>query len=228
MYCSRCGKQISDDSKFCQFCGAKVGNSMPSFIKELNNIAPPPIPKSVVQPQQTQQNYVNNNGVQPYTYDQQGNFYNQQTYPQSYSQPLPMNWYKFVIWVQLFLSAAAMVLTGFLYITGLVYGNNSHVYDWYPGTRFADIFYGIVNLLIAPMAVFVRQQLVRFKKNSPMMLLGYYCIQLPVLITYKFLYTLILGRNCFDITVFTTIVATGIMCALSYVYFDKRKAYFNQ
>lgn len=26
MYCSNCGKEISDDAKFCQFCGAKIQN----------------------------------------------------------------------------------------------------------------------------------------------------------------------------------------------------------
>lgn len=32
MYCKHCGKQISDDSKFCQYCGGtqEVSNSLPS------------------------------------------------------------------------------------------------------------------------------------------------------------------------------------------------------
>ncbi len=29
MYCNQCGKQISDSSKFCQFCGAKIDSEFP-------------------------------------------------------------------------------------------------------------------------------------------------------------------------------------------------------
>lgn len=234
MYCSKCGKQIKDDSKFCQFCGAQISSVVPPFVQPNKNIIPPPIPKPMVQ-QNTQQEYANTGSVQTYeydqqfySYDQQAYDYNQQGYTQLYEQQLPMNWYKFVIWVQLFLSAAVFAITGFLYVTGLRYGKNSIIYDWYPGARIVDILLGIVYLLMAPMAVFVRQQLVQFKKNSTFLLLGYYCLQIPVNIVYAFLYTLILGANCFNASFFGTIIGTGILVALSYVYFDKRKAYFNQ
>lgn len=234
MYCSKCGKQIKDDSKFCQFCGAQISRVIPPFVQPAKNIIPPPIPKPVIQ-KSTQQEYANTSNVQPYEYNQQSYLYDQQTYnydqqgyTQLYEQQLPMNWYKFVIWVQLFLSALVSVVTGFLYITGLRYGTDSFFYDWYPGARIVDIILGIVYFAMAPIAIYVRQQLVQYKKNSPFMLLGYYCIQIPINLVYAFLYTLILGANCFNANLFGTIFGTGILCALSYVYFDKRKDYFNQ
>lgn len=30
MYCKHCGKQIADDSTFCQYCGGKVMNGSPT------------------------------------------------------------------------------------------------------------------------------------------------------------------------------------------------------
>lgn len=33
MYCKNCGKEIADDSKFCQHCGASLTESAPSILK---------------------------------------------------------------------------------------------------------------------------------------------------------------------------------------------------
>ncbi|MFW5573382.1 MAG: zinc-ribbon domain-containing protein [Prevotella sp.] len=31
MYCKHCGKQIADDSTFCQYCGGKVDYNTPRY-----------------------------------------------------------------------------------------------------------------------------------------------------------------------------------------------------
>jgi len=30
MFCSKCGKKLLDDAVFCPYCGAKVGDAIPS------------------------------------------------------------------------------------------------------------------------------------------------------------------------------------------------------
>lgn len=40
MFCKNCGKEIDDNSKFCQYCGAKIvePNSKKEFVEALNKI----------------------------------------------------------------------------------------------------------------------------------------------------------------------------------------------
>lgn len=233
MYCSKCGKQINDESKFCQFCGAQVGTSLPKFLQTdyiKSVLTPPPIQNQqndYTQYENYQQNYYQQD---QHGYSQQANL---QVYPAQTAQQLPMNWYKFVIWVQLFLSALLLAVQGLLHITGLRYGGNrALVYRYTPGLLFLDIVFGFGYLVLAALSIIARQQLAHYKKNSPMLLLGVYFIQMPFTVVYSLLYALVGGYSFFEPTILGTLIGTligsGALIGLSYVYFDKRKSYFNR
>ena len=55
MFCPMCGKEIEDDSRFCEFCGAKLDEAQPTLSCE-PPVQPQPAPSYVppIQPQTTQ------------------------------------------------------------------------------------------------------------------------------------------------------------------------------
>lgn len=249
MYCSNCGKEIKDGSRFCSQCGVQLATIVrPLPPVQKSTLPPPPIPKVNIQTQQNnshqsdtvryeaQQTYAvqqpstdywqktENDNYGQNQYYQNTQFYGQQIYEQ------PMNWYKFVVWVQLFLSALSGVGTGIMMMFGLQYGSNrSLVYRFHPVILVLDIMFGIMSIGISAIAIFVRQQLVGFKENSYWMLLAYYALSMMVIpFVQALLYTIVVGRNCFTIITFVCMIGAGLEIALSYIYFDKRKAYFNQ
>ncbi|MBQ5542528.1 MAG: zinc ribbon domain-containing protein, partial [Erysipelotrichales bacterium] len=47
MYCLKCGKQISDDAKFCLFCGAKVVKTNAAQFREIKEVPEKPSRKEI-------------------------------------------------------------------------------------------------------------------------------------------------------------------------------------
>ena len=134
------------------------------------------------------QNYGNQYGQPNYGGQNYGNQYGQpnyggQNYNQPYNQPiytnpstvssngLGMKWYKFIIYVQLFLSALTGLVNGIKYITGSVYGNASEretVYELFPSMKTVSTITGILMLAAAVVAIIARQKLAGFKHDGPM------------------------------------------------------------
>ena len=134
------------------------------------------------------QNYGNQYGQPNYDGQNYGNQYGQpnyggQNYNQPYNQPiytnpstvssngLGMKWYKFIIYVQLFLSALTGLVNGIKYITGSVYGNASEretVYELFPSMKTVSTITGILMLAAAVVAIIARQKLAGFKHDGPM------------------------------------------------------------
>ena len=132
------------------------------------------------------QNYGNQYGQQNYDGQNYGNQYGQQNYDgQNYNQPynqpiytnpstvssnrLGMKWYKFIIYVQLFLSALSGLVNGIKYITGSVYGDLAErIYAWLPSMKTVSTITGILMLAAAVVAIIARQKLAGFKHDGPM------------------------------------------------------------
>ncbi len=137
-----------------------------------------------------QQNYGNQYGQPNYNgqnyngqnYNGQPN-YGGQNYNQPYNQPiytnpstvssngLGMKWYKFIIYVQLFLSALSGLVNGIKYITGSVYGDASEretIYGFFPSMKTVSTITGILMLAAAVVAIIARQKLAGFKHDGPM------------------------------------------------------------
>lgn len=134
------------------------------------------------------QNYGDQYGQPNYDGQNYGNQYGQpnyggQNYNQPYNQPiytnpstvssngLGMKWYKFIIYVQLFLSALTGLVNGIKYITGSVYGNASEretVYELFPSMKTVSTITGILLLAAAVVAIIARQKLAGFKHDGPM------------------------------------------------------------
>ena len=82
-----------------------------------------------------------------------------------------MKWYKFIIYVQLFLSALSGLVNGIKYITGSVYGDASEretIYGFFPSMKTVSTITGILMLAAAVVAIIARQKLAGFKHDGPM------------------------------------------------------------
>ena len=111
MFCPACGRQLSDDARFCPGCGSPVAPASPETTPGPPAAGGPVRPEAAPTPQAPQP-------AQPM--------------PQPTPQPPTfevtngtaqgMKWFKFVIYAQLFLSAAASLLNAFALFTAQAMG----------------------------------------------------------------------------------------------------------
>lgn len=207
MFCPSCGSQVPDESKFCPSCGA-------SFNSAAAQSAATPQPTEAPVP-----------GAAPVPAPPVPG-----TAPSGAAAP-EMKWYKFIIWVQLFLSALSLVGTGIMLLTGTHYGDaKALVYMVYGGLQAADIIFAIVFIALAVCCIIVRMNLAKFKKGAPTQ----YLILLGANIAAQLVYALALAAitqiNVFqamDSSAVVQIITSVVMIILSKIYFDKREHLFT-
>ena len=150
---------------------------------------------------------------------------------------MPMKWYKFLIYVSLFLMAANQLWSGLKSLAGLNYGNgyaetgqhvSELVYALYPSLRRLDIAMAVLSVAQAAGAIIVRQMLAHYRTNGPTALLVLYGANLAVALIYLVAAGVVIGGDM------TALVLSGglgiiwsiIMILLNHTYFKKRKALF--
>ena len=196
-----------------------------------------------------QQNGYQQNGYQQNGYQQNGyrqNGYQQNVRPnqggqnpyQYHANPgnqgagnntMPMGWYKFIIYVQLFVIAGVSLISAGLSFTGLSLGSWDEVrliYAFIPELRTVMIVTGAIMLGIAVFAIVVRQWLAHYEQKG---IIGLYVLR-----------GLIIANNVFSTMAMTAITHTTVSssvvssCIVSIVllvidllYFGKRKQLFH-
>ena len=204
MYCNNCGTQMADGAKFCPKCGIKMDIQNPANQNPVN--------QSMGSPNMGNQNYQPTPAPVYYAAD---------------SGELPMRWYKFVIWVQLFLNALSGVGSGIMIMTGAHYqGQATVVYMVYGGLKGLDIVMGIIMFALAGGAIWVRQMLSKFKKMGPTAYVILMALNGIINLLYAIMVSAITRLNTFNATVISSIVASIALCICNYIYFNKRKSMF--
>lgn len=250
MVCSNCGNQIQEGEQFCTMCGSPVTSA--GQYNQMNYEQPQNAQQNAYgQPQNTQQNvygqaqYTQQNAYGQSQYTQQNvygqpqngqqNAYQRLMQQNTYAAPvnntaLGMKWFKFIIWVQLFLNAILNVREGIIGLTGAQYdGMAERVYRFYENLKIYDTIYGVAVILLAAYAIWVRFKLSGFKKDGPMM----YFICLGANIVIPLIYVALasgeIGVSMGDVLSngsSTTIVGSIIMLVVNIVYFKNRKHLF--
>ena len=141
----------------------------------------------------------------------------------------PMKYYKFVIWVQLFLGAVGGVSLGILLLTGRIYetvldASAELIYAFYPGMHAVNILFGLIYIALAVAAIYVRQQLAHFKTKAPDLYYIYLIAQMAVDFLYAVLQNLIIASGFGSVV--PNLIVTIIMLVLCRIYFEKRRALF--
>ena len=153
-FCNHCGKPVPDNAAFCPGCGSRLTPAAPNGAYNSNAQQQPRVQVPQVQTPPTQQ-------------------YNAPPAPDfTKPQALPMNYYKFAIWVQLFLGALVYAVQGLGLLFGFWYEavsgiNAQWFYLFFPAMHIVDILFGLLYLAMAVGAVYTRQQMAHFKKNVP-------------------------------------------------------------
>lgn len=231
---------------FCANCGSDLGNSTPAFCPNCGARMDPPrdnnsydqqAPYQQPNPYDQQPSY-----QQPNPFDQQPNPYNQQ--PNPYNQPnpydpmqpaLPMRWYKFVIYVQLFLSALVSVINGIAYFSGSFVetltggGSPELVFAFYPALQPLCYFLGIVSIGSAVFAIITRQWLAHYLLKGITALYAVYALSIACNLICMVGLMMIFEVSIGDLgsTYIGSIIGLVILLALSRVYFNKRRHLFH-
>lgn len=141
---------------------------------------------------------------------------------------LPMNWYKFLIYVALFLGAISNAYAGIQLITGGQYQDMaSWVYLYYPSLKMIDVVIGIVSIALAIFAIVVRQKLANFQSDGPKMLLMLYIGSIAMSVIYLILVAGVVGSGIVDAsTMIPSLAVSVVMVIVNKMYFDKRQHLF--
>lgn len=212
-FCNHCGKPVPDNAAFCPGCGSRLTPAAPNGAYNSNAQQQPRVQVPQVQTPPTQQ-------------------YNAPPAPDfTKPQALPMNYYKFAIWVQLFLGALVYAVQGLGLLFGFWYEavsgiNAQWFYLFFPAMHIVDILFGLLYLAMAVGAVYTRQQMAHFKKNGPDL---YYLFLIAGMVL-SFLYAVLQGIICSTGSGISSaiglLVGSGVVLVLCRIYFEKRRSMF--
>ncbi len=107
----------------------------------------------------------------------------------------PLKWFKFIIYVQLFLSALGNLVAGIQLLTRLAYGGLwASIYTFYPALRPVDAVMGVLSLGLMVLALVVRQKLAKFRRGAPKLYLIWLGISVGVALFDLVAASLVLGQ----------------------------------
>lgn len=260
MFCSSCGAKVADTARFCPICGAALAApDIPSAASPAPVPGASPVPdagfaapaQSAVQAPASPAAAAPGQGFAPQATAQQAPAqqvpaqqapvaYPQQPvagapYPVAAAEP-PMKWYKFVIWVQLFLNALLLAVTTFQLAQGAftfvssvlpsfaaAYGYVPH--EWVLFTVFNAVF-AVLFCALAVMCIVVRQELAAFRRVGPM----HYYVLMGAIIGVQFLYiviqSLMMGTLLMNPASFSGLFFAVALIFINKAYFDKRMHLF--
>jgi heme/copper-type cytochrome/quinol oxidase subunit 2 len=139
-----------------------------------------------------------------------------------------MKWYKFVIYVQLFLSAIMNVANAVMYFSGSHYdGMAQQVYLYFGnGLKMTDLMMGIVSFVLAALAIVVRQKLKNYKTDGPKWYINYLALSIIVSVVYIILVYMITGVMSLDSSIAAQLAVSLVLLFANKKYFDNRKHLF--
>lgn len=229
MRCPACGQLLADEAKYCPSCGAKIeGQPVP---EETGFSAG----DSFAEQQSVGGGCAGNDrmyGGQSVEGQPFGSGSSYTTYDRSYSSqpPMPMKWYKFLIYVSLFLSGLSNIFMGVQAVIGMQYGDAdtaSQVYALYSGLKIVDIIYGAALVALGVYSFIVRSKLAHYRTGAPKHLLLLYALAFAMNLIYVAGASLATGMNLMSADVVMSLVISIIMIVANKVYFDKRAHLFN-
>ena len=139
-----------------------------------------------------------------------------------------IRWYQFIIWFYLYASAVLGLLIGVGEVTGVVYLGMAEVfYTLYPMLQVVNIFFGVMQILLAVIALYIRRQLSRWKVMAPRFLLMYQVFCLVYYAAYLAGTSLVLGELAVDWLAGAYILLQLLLLVVNGIYFHRRKEMFN-
>lgn len=225
MYCNNCGNELPEGQTVCSVCSSFVGSSEQSNQVQQDQYQQNQYQQNQYQQNQYQQNQYNPNQVQQ-------NMFSQNQYNQVKSHPdVGMNWFKFIIFVQLIVSAVSLLITGIRAISGNHYMDegidySDFVYAFSPGLKAIDVIFGLVCIGMAAFALFVRFQLAGYKAKGPKMYLMFLVINIVITVIYIISASSVIGKFTLDTQTGTQIITSIVLIFANITYFKNREHLF--
>lgn len=138
-----------------------------------------------------------------------------------------MKWFKFIIYVQLILSALGYWAEFLFYLSGAYYGEDAElVYEVFPGMEPLDMGMALLCLALGIFAIVVRFQLAKFKRTGPMLLHIFLAVGIGIALAYQVAAIIITHQNLVTVGTVCTTIALVVMLVCNFIYFGRRKDLF--
>lgn len=200
MFCSNCGKELSDNNAYCTNCGVKLRNV----------------------------NYTQTNGHVPWTqqYNPVQPVQPMQPEPEMKWYKFLICFSLFAGAADSLISGMLSIFGGNHFIYGL---DAETVYNTFDGLKILDVGYGIVYIALIPFALYVRHALAGYKKDAPNMFYIYRIARAFVSASYSLFATVVMDGNVSETVgeIVGDVAGQVLFIALNIIYFNKRKQLFN-
>ncbi len=140
------------------------------------------------------------------------------------STEMGMKWYKWVIWVQLFLTALSSVFMGISLLTGKQIVDVSFIYTLLGTLKVLNVIFGIIYVVLAVMSILVRNQLAHYKTGAP----SNYLHLLIILWVVGAVYPIIVSLVTNTFSVFGDILKTIPSIIFFVIYYTLNRTYFRK
>lgn len=142
---------------------------------------------------------------------------------------LPMRWYKFIIYVQLFLYAVVSLGNTAMIFTGTALGGSEYAelaYAFFPGLKPLMLFVGVATLVLAVFAIVVRQWLASYKFKGILGLYGLNIATTVVNLISAFGVASIVGGQIQPTSV-SSAISGVVLLVINMKYFSRRRHLFQ-
>lgn len=226
MRCPNCGQRLADEARKCPVCGTVIDETVRMNTSEAETDEKKSSMGGYSVPEQS----LNNGNDRIYESYQTPDMRTKQ------NRPMPMKWYKFLIYFSLILTGLSNMYTGVQSVMGMQYETKeqaAQVYAAYSGLHILDMIYGVLLIVLGVYVFIVRQQLAGYKEKGPKLLLIMYIASLLLEIFYIGAGSLISGVNLLTASESGTMLISSILVSLfmigaNKVYFDKRAHLFTR
>lgn len=146
---------------------------------------------------------------------------------------LPMKWFKFVIYVQLFASVLINLYKAFSYLSGMVAESLSagmtaqKLYAYMPGLGALLTVLGVLHIGASVFSIVVRQWLAHYQWRGVLGLYAVYAIQVVINVITMVGFLILNASSRAAVALLPIVILLVVMIILSKFYFDKRRPLFR-
>lgn len=224
MYCPACGNQVNDEFCFCPHCGGRLpqvldGAASTSAQESMTQyyvggqVEEEHFPSAAAAPSSKEGMPPRADGRTPESRVSSG------------AKP-GMKWYKFVVWVQLFLCAAVYILVAMSLFSGVY---PSYYYDIYDGLQTLNVFTELLCVTLAVLSIWVRRELSRHARRAPQHYLALSGAGFALPLFHLLIQTAVMSSTVDSGGLFQVVFVIAIGAAFVHAnktYFDKRSHLF--
>ena len=144
----------------------------------------------------------------------------------------PMKWHNFLVYFYFWAKALGHVAEAALMFSGAVYNlsgvGKAEMYSKFPGLKQADLYAGIIFLILAVVAISVRGKLKKRTKTAVGNFYAYIALSYVADVIYLILYNYMTGAKPPVVEVVGVLAVCAVYFGLNFWYYKKREHMFSE